>query len=79
MLIDEEICQQYIISSSIFMLLFGLAAKQEKVCKVSIRGTLTWGIGGKVWIKHMLECFGWNFSIYPSFENGSYFDKCFVN
>ena len=41
------------------------------------RGTLTRGIGGKVWIKHMLEFLFENFYTCPIFENGLYFEKCF--
>jgi len=44
-----------------------------------LRGTLTRGIGGKVWIKHKLEFFVGNFYTCPIFKNGSYFEKCFEN
>ena len=45
----------------------------------SLRGTLTRGVGGKVWIKHNMEFFFGNFYTCPIFENGSYFEKCFEN
>ena len=42
-------------------------------------GTLTRGIGGKVWIKHMLDLFVGHFYSCHILENGSHFDKCFEN
>ena len=42
--------------------------------KFELRGTLTRGIGDKVWIKQMLEFSFEKFYTRPIFENGSYFE-----